>query len=114
MDLEVDSDDEFSNFLVGEKAVKFLGTMKVKIRTPWANALIVKVFGKTVGFHFLHACIIDLWKPIGRMDCVTLGNNFFLITFQNGEDHVGCSRMDHGLWEAITCPLGAGSQILSH
>lgn len=76
----------------GEKAVKFLGTMKANIRAPWANTLIVKVFGKTVGFHFLHARILGLWNLIGRMDCVTLGNDFFLIRFQNGEDHVRVLR----------------------
>nr|POE58810.1 hypothetical protein CFP56_49027 [Quercus suber] len=87
MELEADSDDDFSNLPAGKKAMKFLGTMKTKIRAPWANALIVKVFGKTMGFHILHAHILSLWKPIGRMDCVALGNDFFLIKFQNGEDH---------------------------
>ncbi|KAL0013187.1 hypothetical protein SO802_000256 [Lithocarpus litseifolius] len=52
------SDEDFSDLLEGEKAVKFSGIMKAKIRAPWANALIVKVFGKTVGFHFLHAHIL--------------------------------------------------------
>lgn len=67
--------------------MKFLGTMKMKIRAPWVNALIVKVFGKTMDFHILHAHILGLWKPIGRMDYLTLRNDFFLIRFHNGEDH---------------------------
>lgn len=88
----MDSDEEFSDLPAGEKAMKFSGTMKAKIQVPWAKALIVKVFGKTVGFHFLHARILGLWKPIGRMDYVTLGNDFFLIRFQNEEDHARVLR----------------------
>lgn len=92
MELEADWDEEFSDLPAGEKAVKFSGTMKANIRAPWANALIVKVFGKNVGFHFLHAHILGLWNLIGRIDCVTLGIDFFLIRFQNGEDHVRVLR----------------------
>jgi len=92
MELETDSDEEFADLPAGEKAVNFSRTMKAKIRVPRANALIVKLFGKTVGFHFLDARILGLWKLIGRMDCVALGNDFFLIRFQNGEDHARVLR----------------------
>ena len=52
MDTEVESDDEFSKLPIGEKAVKFFRSTKARIRAPWMNALIFKVFGKTVGYHF--------------------------------------------------------------
>ena len=52
MDTEAKSDDEFLELPIGEKAVKFSGSTKTRIRAPWTNALIVKVFGKTVGYHF--------------------------------------------------------------
>ena len=87
MDTKVKSNDEFLELPIGEKVVKFFGSTKTRIRAPWTNALIVKVFGKTVGYHFLHSRIISLWKPIGRMDCVDLGNDFFLIKFQAKEDY---------------------------
>nr|POE45461.1 uncharacterized protein CFP56_20132 [Quercus suber] len=96
MEMEAESDDEFSDFPSGEKAVKFSGNMKAKIRAPWANALLVKVFGKIVGFHFLHSRILGLWKLVGRMDYVDLGNDFFLIRFQNREDHARVFR--EGPW----------------
>ena len=57
---------------------------KLRIRSKWA--LIVKVFGRTVGFHFLHSRIMSLWKPGGRLDCVDLGHDFFLICFGLIED----------------------------
>ena len=40
------------------------------IRSRWNHALIVKVFGRTVGFHYLHSKVVSLWKPAGRLDCV--------------------------------------------
>ena len=34
-----------------------------------------------MGFHFLHSRIMQLWKPAGRLDCIDLGEDFFLIKF---------------------------------
>lgn len=51
------------------------------------NALIVKVMGKTVGYSFLHSHIVSMWKLMGRMDCVNLGQDFFLTRFAVKEDH---------------------------
>nr|POE76374.1 hypothetical protein CFP56_38005 [Quercus suber] len=87
MDFEALSDDEFENLPPGEVAVKLSGDRKNKIRASWANALIMKVFGKTVGFHFLQSPLTSMWKPSGRMSCIDLGNDFFLIKFLLKEDH---------------------------
>ncbi|XP_050242300.1 uncharacterized protein LOC126691288 [Quercus robur] len=57
------------------------------IRARWTHAIIVKVFGWTVGFHFLHAKVRNLWKPVGRLDCVDLGKDYFLIRFGLVEDY---------------------------
>lgn len=57
------------------------------IRARWTHAIIVKVFGQMVGFHFLHAKVRNLWKPVGRLDCVVLGKDFFLIKFGLIEDY---------------------------
>nr|POE91199.1 hypothetical protein CFP56_37804 [Quercus suber] len=60
---------------------------KVRIKAPWSKALIVKVYGKSVGFNYLTFKINALWKPIARMDCVNLGKDYFLIRFSNDEDY---------------------------
>nr|POE91644.1 hypothetical protein CFP56_18596 [Quercus suber] len=96
MDTEAESDDEFPELPIGEKAMKFSGSTKMRIRAPWSNAIIIKVFGKIMGYHFLHSRITSMWKPIGRMDCVDLGNEFFLIKYQAKEDHAKVLR--EGLW----------------
>lgn len=57
------------------------------IKAKWAHSLIVKVIGRIVGFHFLHARIMHLWKLAGRLDCIDLENDFYLIKFGLVEDY---------------------------
>ena len=87
METEIESDDEFTDLPSGEVAVKLSEERKGKMRAPWANALIAKIFGKNVGYHFLHSKLLGMWKPIGKMDFVDLGHDFFLIKFSVKEDH---------------------------
>lgn len=87
MEYDASSDDEFENLPPGEVAVRLLGERKNKIRASWSRALIVKVFGKAMGFHFLHSRLVNMWKPLGRMDYIDLGYGFFLIKFSLMEYH---------------------------
>ena len=50
--------------------------------------MIVKVINRTVGFHFLHSRLLGMWKPAGKLDCVALGADFFLIKLYLKEDYV--------------------------
>lgn len=43
----------FDDLPPGEVAVKLSGDRKNKIRASSSSALIMKVFGRTVGYHFL-------------------------------------------------------------
>ena len=60
---------------------------KSRIRAPWSKALIVKVYGRSIGFNYLTFKINVLWKPMAKIDCVNLGNDFFLIRFSNSDDY---------------------------
>nr|POE94062.1 putative ribonuclease h protein [Quercus suber] len=86
-DIDAYSDDEKEDLSEGEVAIKLSREMKQHIRGRWAHSLIVKVHGRTVGFHFLHSRIMQLWKPAGRLDCIDLGEDFFLIKFGLVEDY---------------------------
>ena len=86
MDAESDSDEELEGICEGMAAVRLSRETKQRIRAPWTKALIVKVFGRTVGFNFLHAKLMGLWKPAGRIDMVDLGRDFFLLRFSLMED----------------------------
>ena len=71
----------------GLLSVKLSPDMRKQIRAKWEFALIVKVIGRIVGFHFLRNRVMSLWKPAGRLDCVNLGKDFFLMRFGLVEDY---------------------------
>lgn len=39
-----------------------------------------------MGFLFLSSRLRTMWKPVGRMDCIALSNDFFLIKFELQSD----------------------------
>lgn len=56
----------------------------------------MKVYGRTVGYNFLHAKILSLWNSVGKIDCIDLGKDFFLIRFSVKKDHD--SVLKNGPW----------------
>lgn len=86
MEAVEDSDAKTDDLRDGLIAVKFPRELKSWIRSPWSKALIVKVYGRSVGFSFLHGRLLSLWKPVGKIDCVDLGKEFFLVRFSTKED----------------------------
>ena len=80
-------DDEVDDLTEGVAAMRFSGGDKARLRGRWAFALIIKPFGRNVGFHFLHNKILALWKPTGRMECIDLEFGFYLIRFGLAEDY---------------------------
>lgn len=75
----MDSDEEVEVLREGLAAVRFSKDFKQQIQKAWGRALIVKVFGHSVGFNFLHSKLLSLWKPARRLDYVALGYGFFLM-----------------------------------
>ncbi|XP_023887142.1 uncharacterized protein LOC111999250 [Quercus suber] len=84
--LEAGSDSKLEEITEGLVEVKLTKETKNRIRAPWAKALIVKVFGRTIGYNYLTFKINAMWKPTARMDCVDLGKDFFLIKFYDNGD----------------------------
>ncbi|XVF24797.1 hypothetical protein REPUB_Repub13aG0158600 [Reevesia pubescens] len=60
---------------------------KKRIRIPWVHSVIVKAFGKNVGYKFLFPRVKAQWKPSSRMDCIDLGRDFFLFRFHSRDDY---------------------------
>nr|POE60794.1 uncharacterized protein CFP56_44005 [Quercus suber] len=86
MEDDADSDDEVTGLREGLAAIKLTKETKISIRGPWSKALIVKLYGRKIGFNFIQNKLMQLWKPNGRLDCVDLGNDFFLTRFLAKED----------------------------
>ena len=66
--------------------MKLTKETKRRFRGPWSKAIIIKLVGRTVGFSYLQSKLIQLWKPLGRMDCIDLTYGFFLVIFYSKED----------------------------
>ena len=79
-DMEDDSDDQIPVILLSKEE-------KIRIQAPWKSTLIIKAFGKSIGFKFMDFKIRLLWKPRGDMQCIDLGLDFFLVRFRLSEDY---------------------------
>ncbi|XP_019160484.1 PREDICTED: uncharacterized protein LOC109157058 [Ipomoea nil] len=56
------------------------------IRAPWRQALIVKVWGKQVGYSFLMRKLCALWRSKGSFEMVAIDNGYFLVKFGSTDD----------------------------
>jgi len=86
MDMEADSDEEVEELREGLAAAQLMRETKLRIRKPWSNALIIKLYGRVVGFNFLQSRLNLLWKPTGTLDCVNLDKEFYSVRFSLKED----------------------------
>ena len=78
--------EEMGELSEGLLAVRLSSDTRKLIRSKWTHTLIVRVFGRSMGYHYLHFKVISLWKPAGHLDCVDLGNELFLMRFGLVED----------------------------
>ena len=84
--IEDDTETDLEPLIEGMVDVSLSKETLIRIREPWYKALIVKVFGRNVGYSYLTFKINELWKPTAKMDCVDLGRDFFLIRFSCKDD----------------------------
>ena len=82
MDEEAKSDEDDDELCEGMAKLKVFSKEKARIRAPWSQSIIVKAFGKSVGFVYMSSKLRTMWNPSGRMDCVDMGHDFFLIKFE--------------------------------
>ncbi|KAL0010528.1 hypothetical protein SO802_005636 [Lithocarpus litseifolius] len=75
-------DVEETSLEEGVAAVGVSKEDKVRIRALWNLTLIVKTFGRNVGFLYLSTKIRTQGNPIGKMDCIDVGHDYFLIRFE--------------------------------
>ena len=64
-DMEEDacSDDEMNDLVEGVAVVRLSKSIKLCIRGQWSNAIVIKVFGRSIGYHFLYDKFMETtWK----------------------------------------------------
>lgn len=81
MQEDADSDVEEEDLCEGFASISLSKDEKVRIRAQWSHALIIKTFGRAVGYQYLSQRVRELWKPSGNMDLVYLGHYYFFAQF---------------------------------
>ena len=70
----------------GWVSVSFSKEDKARMRASWSSTIIVKTYGRNIGFSFLSSRICSLWNPSSELDCIDLGHDYFLIKFDCPQD----------------------------
>ena len=86
MQEDSDSDTEADEIQGEDARITISKEEKARIRAPWHQTIIVKTFGRKIGFHYLSSRISAMWKPNGSMESTDLGFDFYLVKFCRAED----------------------------
>ena len=86
MQEEENSDIDEEPIHEGWASISFFREDKARMRAPWSSAIIVKTYGRNFSFSFLSSRIRNLWNPFGKLDCIDLGHDYFLIKFDCQQD----------------------------
>lgn len=63
---------------------------------PWEDTLLIKLLGKTVGYHFLKEKLVRLWKLSSYFDIFDIGNGYYMLKFSDEDDKK--KAMEEGTW----------------
>ena len=83
-DEEEDQDDEWDLDCL---TVRLSKKDKQRIWKLWKQTLIVKLLGRSIGYHHLLKMIKELWRPKAKLELVAMDNGFFLVNFASNEDY---------------------------
>ncbi|GLU23684.1 hypothetical protein SLE2022_396720 [Rubroshorea leprosula] len=61
-----------------------------RLCVPWKDAVIIKLLGKSISFHLLHARLLKEWKTDQEYEVIDVGMGYFIVRFATPED---CSRV---------------------
>lgn len=86
--------DETINPSEGTTFVLITAEDKKRIYQRWVKALIVKVYGKTIGYSFLKKILHEIWRPTENLIIIDLGKDFFLIDFKQTENYIKATNGD--------------------
>lgn len=60
---------------------------KKQARKPWQLSVIMKLVGKTIGYHYLLRYLHTLWRPLYSFSLIDLPNRFFIVKFYHRSDY---------------------------
>ncbi|GLT62645.1 hypothetical protein SLA2020_352640 [Shorea laevis] len=57
-----------------------------RLCAPWKNAVIIKLLGKSINFHVLHARLLKEWRTEHEFEVIDIGMGYFIVRFATPED----------------------------
>ncbi|KAJ4841399.1 hypothetical protein Tsubulata_048489 [Turnera subulata] len=85
----VEQDDDITAFHTPEgPVVKLSNRYRSMLHKRWAYTLIVKLWGRTIGFRSLCNKLPNLWSLKEGVKVVDLANNFYFVRFSNRQDYM--------------------------
>lgn len=60
---------------------------KARLRSPWKQTLILKVWGRTVNYNYLLRRLRSLWHPKASMELIAIENDHYLAKFASVDDY---------------------------
>lgn len=86
---------------------------KQRMYKPWIHSLIIKVFGKKVGYRLLLSRLNSLWQIYEEIKLIDLGFDYFLMRFTQPEIILEFLWKARGLLENMSLLLDLGNPSLT-
>ncbi|XP_019232367.1 PREDICTED: uncharacterized protein LOC109213071 [Nicotiana attenuata] len=80
-------EDETNNYPNSELFIPITSSDKKRIYKNWSSALIVKIFGRRIGYQFLQKKVHAIWKPTENLSLIDLGCDYYSIKFTKEENY---------------------------
>ncbi|CAN0857464.1 hypothetical protein LINGRAHAP2_LOCUS6757 [Linum grandiflorum] len=66
--------------------ISFPANLRDSWCSEWRNAIILKLYGQSVGYYHMVNRLTTLWRPSQEVDFVDVGHGFYIAKFQDRED----------------------------
>ncbi|CAN0923506.1 hypothetical protein LINGRAHAP2_LOCUS33596 [Linum grandiflorum] len=84
--------------------IEFDNDLEEELCHSWKSSLVIKVYGRSVGYYYLTNKLATMWNSMGEWEVLDVGNGFFVVKFHEEEDMI----------EALTSgPYNIGGSYLS-
>lgn len=79
--------DKVGNVLESDNFIPITSSDKERMYKNWSNALIIKKFGRRVGYLFLQSKLQTIWKLSEQISLIDFGNDYYLVKFNKRENY---------------------------
>lgn len=73
---------EEKNILNSKDFIPLSSEEKARLYKPWGTSLIIKVFGRKIGYMYLLFKLQSIWKLSKEINLMDLGNELYLVKFK--------------------------------